>query len=102
MKKAITPKDLPNALTYGIKGRIVTMKTESDVFNEATMYVSAGVIQDIIKEGEAVPDALKDVPVYDSGGTLFPGLIELHNHLSYNCLPYWPTPQKYSNRGQWA
>jgi 5-methylthioadenosine/S-adenosylhomocysteine deaminase len=102
MKKAITPKDLPDALEYGIKGRIVTMKSESDIFNEATLYVNAGAIQAIIKEGEAVPDSLKDVPVYDSGGTLFPGLIELHNHLSYNCLPYWPAPQKYSNRDQWS
>ena len=36
------------------------------------------------------------------GGTLFPGLIDLHNHLSYNALPLWaPVPKRFKNRGQW-
>jgi hypothetical protein len=35
-------------------------------------------------------------------GTIFPGLIELHNHLSYNALPLWsPVPKRFENRGQW-
>ena len=38
----------------------------------------------------------------DTGGTLFPGLIELHNHLSYNALPLWsPVPKLFQHRGQW-
>ena len=40
--------------------------------------------------------------VVDTGGTLFPGLIELHNHLSYNALPLWsPVPKLFQHRGQW-
>ena len=38
----------------------------------------------------------------ETGGTLFPGLIELHNHLSYNALPLWaPVPKRFEHRGQW-
>jgi hypothetical protein len=38
----------------------------------------------------------------DAGGTIFPGLIELHNHLSYNVLPLWsPVPKRFQHRGQW-
>jgi 5-methylthioadenosine/S-adenosylhomocysteine deaminase len=38
----------------------------------------------------------------ETGGTLFPGLIELHNHLSYNALPLWsPVPKLFQHRGQW-
>jgi hypothetical protein len=38
----------------------------------------------------------------NSRGTLFPGLIELHNHLSYNALPLWsPVPKIFQHRGQW-
>ena len=38
----------------------------------------------------------------DTGGTLFPGLIELHNHLGYNALPlWWPVPKRFEHRGQW-
>ena len=38
----------------------------------------------------------------ETGGTIFPGLIELHNHLSYNALPLWsPVPKRFTHRGQW-
>ena len=38
----------------------------------------------------------------NTGGTIFPGLIELHNHLSYNALPLWsPVPKRFQHRGQW-
>ncbi len=33
---------------------------------------------------------------------MFPGLIELHNHLAYNALRLWQVPKKYSNRDQWS
>ena len=40
--------------------------------------------------------------VVETGGTLFPGLIELHNHLSYDALPLWaPVPKRFEHRGQW-
>ena len=41
--------------------------------------------------------------VVETGGTLFPGLIELHNHLSYNALPLWsPVPKRFEHRDQWS
>src|SRR5207342_108351 len=43
-----------------------------------------------------------DVSVVKVGGTIYPGLIELHNHLSYNALPLWsPVPKRFQHRGQW-
>jgi len=39
--------------------------------------------------GAPAPAGFTGVPVVDTGGTIFPGLIELHNHLSYNALPPW-------------
>ena len=35
----------------------------------------------------APPAGFDGIGPVDTGGTLFPGLIELHNHLSYNALP---------------
>lgn len=87
---------------YGINGRVVTMKLESEILEDATIYIQDGVIQEIVTSGAPIPDTLKDLPVIKSRGTIFPGLIELHNHLSYNCLPLWPVPKKFCNRSQWA
>ena len=35
-------------------------------------------------------------------GTIYPGLIELHNHLSYDVLPLWAVPQQFANRDGWS
>ena len=42
-----------------------------------------------------------DAPRIATRGTIYPGLIELHNHLSYNALPLWPPARAYRNRGEW-
>jgi 5-methylthioadenosine/S-adenosylhomocysteine deaminase len=41
------------------------------------------------------------LPLIDTGGTVFPGLIELHNHLPYNYLPLWDVPKKFTDRNTW-
>jgi hypothetical protein len=41
------------------------------------------------------------VPLIETGGTIFPGLIELHNHLPYNYLPLWDVPRKFTDRNTW-
>ena len=32
---------------------------------------------------------------------IMPGIIDPHNHMSYNTLPPWQTEQVFANRGQW-
>jgi 5-methylthioadenosine/S-adenosylhomocysteine deaminase len=34
-------------------------------------------------------------------GIILPGLIDLHNHLTWNVHPRWQPPQQYSNRAEW-
>src|SRR5262249_29154717 len=48
------------------------------------------------------PAGFEQVAVVNTGGTMYPGLIELHNHLSYNVLQLWQVPKKFANRDQWS
>ena len=51
---------------------------------------------------QPAPAGFDGVAPVETGGTIFPGLIELHNHLSYNALPLWsPVPKLFQHRGQW-
>jgi cytosine/adenosine deaminase-related metal-dependent hydrolase len=34
-------------------------------------------------------------------GVIYPGLLDSHNHPTYNVLPLWNTPRRYDNRYQW-
>src|SRR5262249_59911890 len=76
------------------------MATKDDVVTGA-IYVDGDRISAITRAGEPAPAGFENVPTIDSGGTVYPGLIELHNHLSYNILPLWQVPQAYTNRAQW-
>jgi cytosine/adenosine deaminase-related metal-dependent hydrolase len=99
--RAAGPVDPLTGPALALRGRVVTMDDAFQVRERATVYVDKGRIVAIRKEGEGPPVGHEGVAVVDTGGTLYPGLIELHNHLSYNALPLWQVPKLYQHRGQW-
>ena len=82
-------------------GRIVTMDTKRTVHARGAVCIDADRIAAVVADPAHVPDAFAGIAAIDTGGTIFPGLIELHNHLSYNFLPLWTVPKTYTNRNQW-
>jgi 5-methylthioadenosine/S-adenosylhomocysteine deaminase len=91
---------------YALRGRIVTMdaKNPADkdtVIPDGVIYIADGVIADITTPTAPVPAAFKDAPRISTRGTIYPGLMELHNHLSYNILPLWKVSGTYTNNSQW-
>ena len=83
-------------------GRIVTMD-EAGIIDDGALYVSAGVIRAVQSRNLAAPNDFNMVAAtrVETGGTIFPGLIELHNHKAYNVLSMAVMDQRYSNRDQW-
>lgn len=57
-----------------------------------------------------VAESCFGTPGYDgatvlrTAGTIYPGLVDAHNHTQYNYLPPWrpEPPRLFDNRGQWA
>jgi 5-methylthioadenosine/S-adenosylhomocysteine deaminase len=87
---------------YALEGRVVTMNDTFDIFERAVIYIEGNRIVAICPPGQPIPDGFAGVPVLASGGTIYPGLIDLHNHLAYNVLPLWDVPTAYGNRDEWA
>lgn len=86
---------------YVLEGRLVTMSS-AGVITGGAIYVDDGVIEAVQDADHPVPDPkYEQAPRIRTGDTIYPGLIELHNHLSYNAMPLWEVPQRYSNNGQW-
>jgi 5-methylthioadenosine/S-adenosylhomocysteine deaminase len=101
LKKA-GPVDPLSGPKLALAGRVVTMDDAFSVKDEAIVYVEKGRIVAVQEREQAPPPGFEGVATVDTGGTLFPGLIELHNHLSYNALPLWaPVPKRFVHRGQW-
>lgn len=49
-----------------------------------------------------LPKGFRNAPVVDVDGYIYPGLVDLHNHLAYNFLKLWKISKKFVDRYQWA
>jgi 5-methylthioadenosine/S-adenosylhomocysteine deaminase len=96
------PVDPLTGPKQALAGRVVTMDDAFTVRNDAIVYLDKGRIVAVLERTQPAPAGFEDVEAVETGGTLYPGLIELHNHLSYNALPLWaPVPKRFEHRGQW-
>ena len=87
---------------YVLTGRIVTVDPAWTVHASGALYIADDRIVRVQDAAAAPPADFGGAPRIATKGTIYPGLIELHNHLSYNALPLWPPLKVYENRGQWA
>jgi 5-methylthioadenosine/S-adenosylhomocysteine deaminase len=81
------------AQTYALRGTLVT---PDDVIENGVMVVKDGVIDDA---GANVD--VHGVDVIDTKGFIYPGLIDLHNHLTWNAFPRWSAGTLTKNRYEW-
>ncbi|WP_244189702.1 amidohydrolase family protein [Streptomyces incarnatus] len=86
---------------FALQGRLITVDRHDKVIDDGVLYVDGGRIAAVLSVGAPAPAGFEDVVPIVTGGTVYPGLIELHNHLPYDVLLLWAVPKKYSNRSQW-
>jgi 5-methylthioadenosine/S-adenosylhomocysteine deaminase len=80
--------------SYAVSGTLVTPR---GIVNDGIILISHGAIEGI---GAKIP-LPKGTPVIETGGVIFPGLIDLHNHLVWNVFPRWGPPSPVGNRYDW-
>jgi 5-methylthioadenosine/S-adenosylhomocysteine deaminase len=84
-----------------LRGAVATLDPAGTIHRDAFVCIEGQLIKAVVPAGTALPPEFAGVAPVDSQGTIFPGLIELHNHLTYNELPLWTVPARYTNRNQW-
>ena len=89
------------AQPFVLRGRIATMAANGQVIPDGFVCIENGLIAAVTTAAAGVPPAFQQAPLIKTGGTIYPGLVELHNHPSYNAIPLWSVPKLYLNRGQW-
>ena len=89
-----------------IRGRIVPLSAdravspgELDVFAGTVWLGDDGMVTAVTHARSTAPAGFETAKVVDVGTSLvFPGLIDLHNHLAYNTLPLWTEPTRASDK----
>lgn len=84
-----------------LRGRLITFDSQDSVIDDGIVCIEDQAIRYVGPMGTALPAEFQRAPVVQTGGTIYPGLIELHNHPAYNALPLWPVPAKYASRQDW-
>lgn len=88
-------------MKHALTGRVVTMDAKNTVIEDGVVYSDGNSIVAIQSADEKAPAGFDKVKWVATGGTIYPGLIELHNHLPYNVLSLGKFTKKYTNRDQW-
>jgi 5-methylthioadenosine/S-adenosylhomocysteine deaminase len=93
---------LPSPLT--VTGHLVTFDPARPEIPKGAMYIDPdGRIEAVQARSEAPPRGYEHANAV-SGGVVYPGLIDLHNHIAYNCLALWIAPDRHkpwTSRDQW-
>jgi len=84
----------PSGPSFIVRGTLVT---PDEVIHHGQLLVSGERIADL---GPSV-SAPAGVPTVDVDGVVFPGLIDLHNHILWNLLPRWKAPELSADRYVW-
>lgn len=84
-----------------LKGTIVTMRS-GGVLRDHVLYIEGDRIQDLRPAGQPSPEGFAGITTLDTKALIFPGLIDLHNHLAYDVLPLWKVPKRFQRREQWS
>jgi 5-methylthioadenosine/S-adenosylhomocysteine deaminase len=103
--------------TLLLQGTIVTMNDRHDVIPNGRVLVRGGVIISIWSGAKPPGLITSDARVVTAGkrGLIFPGLINIHDHPTFDALPLWAPPsshkqafagrptgrEPYDNRYQW-
>ena len=113
--KCFKVSNTDSSRAFLLQGRVVTMENENSVINQGNVMVRDGKITGVWSSADQPPAGVdfSDVPIIQTDGTIYPGLIDLHNHMHYNHIPLWDfnvhlnTNQRseeggYTNRYQWG
>jgi len=78
------------------------MDAKAKVIPHGTVWVKDAIIAAITEAADETPEGFDGIVPIETHGTIFPGLVELHNHTAYNALPLWHVPERYENRDTWG
>jgi 5-methylthioadenosine/S-adenosylhomocysteine deaminase len=80
--------------TYVLEGTLVT---PAEVIENGKLVVVGDKIAAVGREIPLPPGA----PVINTEGLIFPGLVDLHNHLTWNVFPRWKPNRLFDDRYAW-
>jgi cytosine/adenosine deaminase-related metal-dependent hydrolase len=80
--------------SFALRGTLIT---PGGIVENGTVVIQQNKIVAVGTKVKLPPNST----VIDTGGVISPGLIDLHNHLTYNVFPRWHPSEVFGNRYDW-
>ena len=94
-----------------LKGKVVTFDEQRPLIEQGAVYIQPndpdhrGRIEAVKDARDPAPAGFGEAPTVSTDGVIYPGLIDLHNHVAYNVISLWAPvdhPDPYDTRYQWT
>ena len=76
------------------------MSAADAILDDGIVYIRDDSITAVSKTAAPAPNNFESVSTIDTHETIYPKLIDLHDHLSYNALQLWNVPKQFANHDQ--
>ena len=91
---------------WALRGTVVTMDDAATVHRDGVVWIGGdGRIAAVGPSNAPPPPGFAGIDPLRTGATIYPGLIDLHNHIPYNTIGLWREPTRagpYTDHGQWV
>jgi 5-methylthioadenosine/S-adenosylhomocysteine deaminase len=87
---------------YILRGTVVTLDPKKRVLDDGYVGIDEKMISFVRLARQRIPHEFQNVPIVNVDGYIYPGLIDLHNHIAYNFLGLWKIDKKFKDRYQWS
>src|SRR5215831_15475133 len=88
-----------------VTGHLVTFDPPGTEIADGALYIDRdGIIQAVQQRTDPTPSGFDGAAAVETNGFVYPGLMDLHNHIAYNCLSLWIAPDRttpWTSREQW-
>jgi cytosine/adenosine deaminase-related metal-dependent hydrolase len=88
-----------------LTGEVVTFDAKRPHLTDGAVYIGDDQLIAAVQDAAAPPPpGFEHATRVDTGGTIYPGLIDLHNHIAYNVVGLWSPHDRttpYTSRTQW-
>src|SRR5579859_5015781 len=90
----LSPNPAPAQQLWALHGTVVT---PAGPVTGATVLIDGNTIRAVGSDVALPPNT----PLVETHGFIYPGLIDLHNHVTWNVLPHWSAGSKLGARYDW-
>jgi 5-methylthioadenosine/S-adenosylhomocysteine deaminase len=87
-----------------VEGVVAAMRDGAPASVPGAVWIDDHGLIEAVTPLDAEPGGFGGAPRVVAGGVIYPGLIDLHNHLLYNTLPLWTEPARttpWTSHAQW-